>query len=128
MLFAEAILGWLAQLMLVVAVGIARDVLVAPAIGAQAAHQIMTVVACAAVFGAIVLFVRWVRPTGTQAWALGGLWLVLGVAFEFGVFHYVGDQPWDMLLEDYNLLRGRLLLLLWITVLTGPYLATRLRR
>ena len=128
MLYAEAFLGWLAQLMLVVAVGAARDAFVAPAFGAQAAHQLMTVVACGAVFGAIVLFVRWVRPTASQAWALGGLWLVLGVGFEFGVFHYVGDQPWEMLLADYNLLRGRLLVLLWITVLTGPYLATRLHR
>ncbi|MGA7800787.1 MAG: hypothetical protein WCC36_08240 [Gammaproteobacteria bacterium] len=128
MLFAEAILGWLAQLMVVVAVGAARDVFVAPMIGAHAAHQVMTLVACAAVFGAIVLFVRWVRPTPAQAWGLGGLWLLLGMAFEFGFFHYMVGQPWEMLLADYNLRDGRLLVLLWVTVVAGPYLATRLRR
>jgi hypothetical protein len=72
------------------------------------------------------------RPGGTAAEGLrrrkvdlivvGLLWLVLTVAFEFGFFHYVVGKPWDVLLADYNILRGRLWVLVLATVLLGPIL------
>jgi hypothetical protein len=72
------------------------------------------------------------RPGGTAAEGLrrrkvdlivvGLLWLVLTVAFEFDFFHSVGGKPWDVLLADYNILRGRLWILVLATVLLGPIL------
>lgn len=53
---------------------------------------------------------------------IGLLWLVLTVAFEFGFFHSVVGKPRDVLLADYNLLRGRLWVLVLATVLLGPIL------
>jgi hypothetical protein len=41
------------------------------------------------------------------------------------VFHFVAGVPWPRLLADYNLAEGRLLALLWFTVLLGPLVCYR---
>ena len=48
-----------------------------------------------------------------QAWRLGLLWLGLTMAFEFLFFHYAGGRSWAELLGDYNVLAGRV----WVVVL-----------
>jgi len=57
-----------------------------------------------------------------------GIWLVLTVAFEFLFGHYVAGQPRKKLLADYNLLAGRLGVLILVTLLFTPVLAGRSRR
>ena len=49
------------------------------------------------------------------------------VVFEFIFGHYVMEHPWSKLFHDYNLLAGRvwLLLLLWTTL--APYILYRLQ-
>ncbi|MEW6447103.1 MAG: hypothetical protein AB1426_03305, partial [Bacillota bacterium] len=57
---------------------------------------------------------------------IGLIWLVLTVAFEFGFGHFVMGHSWSRLLHDYNLLKGRLwvLVLLWVAI--APYVFYRL--
>ena len=67
----------------------------------------------------IRLSLRFFPPAGVaQAWAIGVLWLALTVAFEFGFGHFVAGHSWSRLGQDYNLLAGRLwvLILLWLAV------------
>ncbi len=45
------------------------------------------------------------------------------VIFEFGFGHYIMGHSWSKLLHDYNLLAGRLWLVVLLAILTGPYLA-----
>ena len=52
------------------------------------------------------------------AWRV--FWLVLSLLFEFGFFHYVMHEPWEKLLADYNIFRGRLLIIVWLTTLFLP--------
>ncbi len=51
---------------------------------------------------------------------IGILWTVMTVCFEFGFFHFVAAVPWEKLLADYNILAGRLWLLVLLTTLFGP--------
>jgi hypothetical protein len=70
---------------------------------------------------------RW-RPRSTaQALGVGALWLGLTVAFEFLFGHYVAGHSWARLVQDYDLLSGRLwpLVLLWVAA--APYLLSRSR-
>jgi hypothetical protein len=125
----KALAVWLAQLVAIVVLGGLRNALLLPLIGEHRAHQLGTVAACVAVFVIICLSLPWVAPVSrAQALALGAFWLALAVAFEFGVFHFIVGVPWSELLADYNLLDGRLLVLLWLTVLFGPLLCFVLRR
>jgi len=120
-MFRRAFVVWLVQLGAVVVLGGLRDTFLQPVVGVHRAHQIGTVLASLAVFGVICLFLSWIGPASrAQALGLGAFWLLLALAFEFGVFHFIVGVPWSRLLEDYNLARGNLLVLLWLTVLLGP--------
>jgi hypothetical protein len=67
------------------------------------------------------------RDSGSAA-LIGGLWLLMTVAFEFLFGRYVAKQDWKRLLADYDLRRGRVwpLFLAWITIL--PWLVYRFWR
>jgi hypothetical protein len=97
-------------------------------LGELLAHQVSTVTGVI-LFGLYVwaLSHRWRIQSSNQAVAIGLIWLVLTVAFEFLFGHYVMGHPWSRLLHDYNILEGRtwLLVLIWITI--APYVFYRLR-
>ncbi len=97
-------------------------------VGELAAHQISTVTGIA-LFGVYIWHVtgRWRIESTGQAAAIGILWLVMTVAFEFLFGHYVAGNTWERLLLDYNILTGRVwvFVLLWIAV--APYIMFRLR-
>lgn len=55
-------------------------------------------------------------------WAMGVIWLSLTVMFEFGFGRFVMKHSWRALLADYNVLKGRIWVLVLIASLTGPFL------
>ena len=81
-----------------------------------------------------IAFVAWVtipsiRPTTAgEAARVGALWLVLVLLFEFGFGHFIARKSWPELLTDYDLLRGRVWVLVLVTTAVAPYLMARARR
>lgn len=65
------------------------------------------------------------RPTTGEALAIGLLWVVLTLLFEFGVFRFALGLPWERLLADYDLAEGRLWPLVLVTELVVPYVVVR---
>jgi hypothetical protein len=59
--------------------------------------------------------------------AVGLIWLGMTVIFEFVFGHYVIGHPWRKLFHDYNLLEGRVwvLVLIWTTI--APLLFYKIR-
>lgn len=122
------LLGWLGLLIIAVINGAVRDKVYGPHISELTAHQI----SCVSGIGLFALFV-WLFtgwfPIGSsgQAVLIGGMWLVMTLAFEFLFFHYVGGKPWSVLLADYNIFKGRLwvLVLLWTAV--APWVMWKVR-
>jgi hypothetical protein len=79
---------------------------------------------CAIIFLVARLTIPWIRPPSARAaWQVGVLWVVLVLAFEFLAGHYVFGQPWERLLEDYNIAHGRVWVLVLLTCLVAPRLA-----
>lgn len=87
-----------------------------------AAHQMSTFTGLV-FFGIYVFFLTriWTIESSVQALAIGGIWLTLTIAFEFIFGHYIIGHAWSRLIHDYNLLKGRLwvLVLAWTTF--APY-------
>ena len=50
------------------------------------------------------------------------MWLGMTLVFEFGAGHYLFGTPWRALLADYNVLAGRLWVLVLIATMTAPAL------
>lgn len=122
-------LAWLGMMVLAVLNGGLRDVLYKPHVGELAAHQISTVSLLIVFFGYFWLLDT-SRPvvSSKQAWTIGTTWLVLTLAFETILGHFIIGQPWSRLLQDYDIFAGRVWILIPLWTLVGPYVMLRLRR
>jgi hypothetical protein len=94
----------------------------------MAAHQLSTAVAIL-LFGLYTwgISARWPLNNSGQALAVGGMWLAMTTAFEFGFGRYVAGHSWEKLLSDYNLLRGRVWSLLLVAIFFLPWICFTLR-
>lgn len=127
-MFARAFVAWIAILVLAFANGAVREVALVSPLGEGPAHAISSLTLSAAILILSWFTITWIRPTSTShAWRIGVLWLALAVAFELLAGHYLFGDPWSRLWANYNLLRGRLWLLVLITTLVAPVIAARAR-
>ena len=120
------LLAWLLMLLVSIGNGLIRELTYGPRVDELAAHQISTLSGMLLIGLVIMGFVHRYPPvSGRAALGLGAVWMGLTIAFEFLFFHYVGGHPWPALLANYNLLAGRIwvVLLLWIGL--APYLFFR---
>jgi hypothetical protein len=85
------------------------------------------------ILGALVflttwLTIGWIHPTRAgAALAIGALWLALTLSFEFLAGHYAFGKDWAVLLEDYDLSRGRIWVTVLIIVLLAPLWTARMQ-
>jgi hypothetical protein len=121
-IYLLALAVWLLLFVVAFGLGAVRELLLAPAFGEPLAHVVGTLAFVAVLLGLTAAFVRRTRPRcpPRDLWLVGLLWLALTVAFEFLFFHFVAGKPWEVLLADYNLLGGRLWVLVPLTELFGP--------
>lgn len=121
------IVAWLGLSILAIGNGVAREGLYGDAVGDQAAHQISTVTLIVMIAAYSWLLQRWWPLVSSQeAWQVGLAWVAMTIAFEFGFGHYVTRNSWSDLLADYNILEGRLWLLIPLTILIAPVVARRM--
>lgn len=123
------LLAWFVMLLLAVANGTLRDFTYGQHVPELYAHQLSTL-SGSVLLGAVMWgYVRfWPPGSARHALYIGLFWMALTVAFELLFFHYVAGHPWEKLLANYNLLRGRLWVLLLAWVAFAPLLFYRLRQ
>jgi hypothetical protein len=120
---------WLGLLGLAVVNGAFRQVVLIPATGVALAHILSTVMLCSVILLLAAMTIRWIGPRdGREAWLAGALWFGLTVAFEFLAGHYLFGTPWDVLLADYDVLQGRVWVLVLLTTTAAPWWALRRTR
>jgi hypothetical protein len=120
---------WLLILLAAVGNGVFRDLVMAPAMGDPLARAISCVTLSLLILFVTLLFIkRFGIFHESQLWSVGWFWLALTLAFEFLFGHYVGKKSWTTLFADYNILEGRLWILVPVTTLFAPVLAGRIRR
>jgi hypothetical protein len=121
--------AWFAMLLVSVANGALRELAYGRYMSELAAHQVSTLVDILLLGIVMRAFARLYPPaSGRQALAIGLLWMALTVAFEFLFFHYLGGHSWAELRANYDLLNGRVWVLVLIWIALGPYLLFRLGR
>lgn len=121
MLFVKAFGVWLLLLLAAFINGAIRETLIVPRVGEQIGHIISVVMFSSVIFGITYVLVKALVPVPSSTlFHIGLFWLVLSLIFEFGFFHYVMHEPWEKLLADYNVFRGRLLIVVWLSTLFSP--------
>lgn len=119
---------WLGILVLAIGNGALRELLISSHTGPQIGEVLSTVLLCLLIMAVAWLAIPWIAPgTRGRALAAGGWWLMLTLAFEFLAGHYLFGDSWQELLAAYNILRGRLWLLVPIVTLFAPVWAQSLR-
>jgi hypothetical protein len=120
---SKYMMAWLPMALLAIANGVIRDIGYGRQLRELRAHQISTLTAII-LLGLYIwaLLQVWPLASSSQAATVGLTWLLLTVVFEFTFGYFVAKHPLKRLLHDYNLLAGRVwvLVLIWVTV--APYL------
>lgn len=128
-MWSRAFVGWLMLLMLAIANGAVREAALTPNLGPEGAHLVSTV----ALSLLIVCFTWLLMPfldlqTRRDAILVGLFWTCLVLAFEFLAGHFLFGRSWTYLLADYNILRGRIWMLVPIVTSLAPLWAWRVGR
>jgi hypothetical protein len=127
-MIARAIAVWFGVLLLAVLNGGAREAWLIPRFGDHVGRALSTIILCALVFLVTWTTIGWIRPlSGRDALTVGILWALLTLAFEFLAGHYAFGKPWAVLLEDYDLRRGRIWIAVLVMVLIAPLWTARLK-
>ena len=113
---------WIGLVVIAIINGVLREKGYSHFINELAAHQISTVTGL--IFFSVYVFSLtriWRIGSSGQALAIGGIWLALTIAFEFIFGHYVMGHAWSRLIHDYNVLKGRLWVLVPVWTAIAPY-------
>jgi hypothetical protein len=124
----RALVIWVVMLLVASVNGAIREALLIPMIGDVAGRAVSTLMLSGLVLLLTYLTIQWIHPrSGHEAWTVGGLWVASTLAFEFLAGHFLFGNPWSQLLEDYNVFRGRIWILVLITIAVAPRLCARIR-
>jgi hypothetical protein len=96
-----------------------------PDLRAQQLSTLTLIVLCAIYVS--LLYPLLAIQSGRQALWIGFIWMILTVLFEFTLGRMV-NRPWMLLLQDYNLLQGRIWPLFLCSLLLLPYLLYTIRK
>jgi hypothetical protein len=122
------LVAWLLMLLVSIANGAVRDFTYGKHMDELTAHQLSSVSGILVLGLVIWGFVRRYPPLSSrEAISIGLLWMALTVAFEFLFFHYVGGHSWAELLANYNVLKGRVWVVVLAWVAIAPYVFFRLK-
>jgi hypothetical protein len=123
----RALAAWLLIVAAETVHGTLRQLFLVPAIGELPARQVGVLVGSLIIFVVAWLTIRWIgaRTLGQQL-AVGAVWLVLIVAFEFALGSALGYSR-ARILEDYDFGAGGYMGLGLLFLLLAPSLAARVR-
>jgi hypothetical protein len=100
-LVVRACAAWLLLLIVAVLNGTLRQALLVPAFGEHTGHLVSTLMLSTLIFVVAWLLSAWLDIVSLrEAGLVGGLWIVLTVAFEFLAGHFLFGASWSKLLAD----------------------------
>ncbi|HWR02270.1 MAG TPA: hypothetical protein VN371_10445 [Chlorobaculum sp.] len=123
----QALLAWLAIMMLESISGTLRRLYLVPVTGELPAHQAGITVGCIIIFTITCLTIDRIGTSSFRGqFGLGVLWVFLTILFETGLGLLFGYSP-GRIIADYDFSQGRLMGLGLAFLLFAPALAASLR-
>jgi hypothetical protein len=118
--------AWFGMMILAIINGGLRDFVYKPYLGDLPAHQISTVILLILLAGYFrLLTAMWPIKSASQAWIIGGMWLLMTETFEFGMGRFIEGASWSRLFHAYNVFAGQVWIFIPLWVLIGPYVFFR---
>jgi hypothetical protein len=128
MILLRSLAVWLILIAAEIIHGILRGIFLVPRVGEFRSSQIGVFTGSLIILVIALALVRWIGATRSSVLlGIGGLWLVLTLAFEFLFGHFIAGASWERLLADYNILNGGLLPFGMIVLALLPWIAGKIR-
>lgn len=123
------IIAWFPMIFIAIINGWLREKFLTSCLNDLQAHQ-MSTLSLIILFGFYVWIIIkiWTPRSIKQVIYIGLLWLFLTIVFEFLFGHYIVGHPWDKLLQDYNILQGRIWILVLIWTFISPYFIYKIQK
>ena len=120
--------SWIGMVILAILNGAVREKIYGPFMRDLSAHQLSTFIGLI-LFGLYIWILTGIYriESSSQAFVIGGMWFIMTISFEFIFGHFIMGHPWSKLFHDYNLLKGRIWLLVLIWTAVAPYVFYRVR-
>lgn len=127
MLYSKSLGIWFLLTISAIIVATFRVSVLLPQFGEQTAHQLGTILFLIVQFVIIYFFVKKmiIKETKTLL-GVGLFWLAITIIFEFLFGHYVMGHSWQKLFADYNLLNGRLWVLVLLNNIAAPLISGKI--
>ena len=121
--------SWIPGMPIAIVNGLLRNSLYMRFLTELHAHQ-LSAMSFIVLFGIYVfLILKWLKLSSPpEALRLGLTWLVLTVGFEFVFGHFVMGHSWASLVHDYNILAGRVWVLVLSWIAAAPSIFYRVQR
>lgn len=121
-------LTWLPGIPIAILNGSVREFIFNNYMGALQAHQ-LSVLSFFFLFGVYVWFlIPYMKFSKiSDSLNLGFFWLIYTIIFEFIFGHYVMGHSWAKLFYDYNLLGGRLWVLVLLWIFSSPWIVYHIK-
>ena len=127
-MFLRCLVVWFGLMLAAIANGFIRESVLLPGLGAAKAHVVSTILLCALILAVSWTAMPWIAPRSVgDALQVGGLWLAMTLAFEFGFGRLVAHKSWAELLADYDVASGRIWPLVLLSTFAAPWLMARMR-
>ena len=127
MLYFKSFGIWLILAVSAILVATFRVELLLPQFGEQTAHQLGTILYLIVQFIIIYLFIRKLKIKDVKTLLkIGIFWVVITIIFEFVFGHYVMGHSWQKLFADYNILNGRLWVLVLLNNIFAPLISGKI--
>ncbi len=108
--------------------GIARRIFLEPRVGDLRARQISVFTGSLIIFCIAIVFIRWLKSRkATSCLVVGGVWVVLTIAFEVLLGRLVMGVSWERIYSDYDVSNGGLMVFGILAMFFSPIAAARLR-
>jgi hypothetical protein len=123
------IIAWLGLVIIAILNGTLRVKVFLTYMSELSAHQLSTLVGII-LFSIYIWFLSIVWPikSSKQALTIGFIWLLITVLFEFIFGHYVIGNSWSKLFADYNIIHGRVWVIVLIWTTFAPYIIYTFQR
>ena len=123
------IISWIPGIPIAIVNGLIRNSLFRRFLNELHAHQ-LSGITFIVFFGIYAWFIlKWVKLSSNKdAIRLGSIWLGLTIAFEFLFGHFVMGNPWSRLFHDYNLVDGRVWIIVILWIAAAPFILHRVQK
>jgi hypothetical protein len=123
-----AIGAWTFILAFAILNGALREAVLVPRFGPPWAQVTSGVLLSACVFAVAWYFTtKFSSLSARRLVAVGGLWLVMTLTFEFGFGRLVQGKPWEEIWAAYTFKDGNIWPIVLLVVLGSPWLVSRLK-